>query len=154
MARDVCIVDKLIEASATQKRLLDIPEYKYHCPGKRVNGTSPPQHVARYMPLLEKGKAHAHFVGFKHFLDLCFLLLCHRGTPSQGPNAYLNWSEDHLLSLTKQRNKQAGTFVRMISLHILDEHSQMILHFLISFSEEQIISCSFIFPPRSHFPVL
>lgn len=127
MACDVCIVDKLIEASYTQKRLLDIPEYKYHCPGKRVNGISPPQHEARYVPLWEKGKAHTHFVGFKHFLDLCFLLLCHM--PSQGPNAYLNRSGDHPLSLTKQRNKQAETFVRMISLHILNEHSQMILHF-------------------------
>lgn len=54
MTCDVCIVDKLIEASDTQNRLLDIPECKYQCPGGKVNGTSPPQHVARHVPLLEK----------------------------------------------------------------------------------------------------
>lgn len=87
---DVCIVDKLIGASDTQNRLLDIPACKYQCPGERGNGTSPPQHVARHVPLLEKGRAHTHFEGFKCFLDLSFLLLCHSGMPSQGPNAYLD----------------------------------------------------------------
>lgn len=72
MARDVCVVDKLIEASATQKRLLDIPEYKCHWPRKRVNGTSPPQHVTRYVPLGE-GESTCTFCRLQTFPGFVFL---------------------------------------------------------------------------------
>lgn len=149
---NICTADVFIDRSA-QKRHFDIPEYKYECLGKRVNGITPPQHMPLHTPVWRYGK---HICISQPSKVSQIGVSCRSVLEARHHRvlmaALIRAEPIHFL--LQNRNKQAETFVPMISLHILDKHSQVILQVLISFSEEQIILCSFIFPPRSHFPVL